>query len=130
MNKVKTHLMFQGDGQEAVDLYASIFKDFEVRNIDQYEEGEGGKAGSFKIANISFAGHDLIVFDSPPVHKFTFTPSMSLYVDFETKEELESAFDKLSQGGEVMMPLDNYGFSQYYAWTTDSFGVSWQLNLP
>ncbi len=130
MSKVKTHIMFQGDAQKAVDLYSSIFKDFNVSNVERYGEGEQLAAGAFKMANVSFAGHDFLIFDSPPVHDFSFTPSMSIFVDFDTADELETAFAKLSEDGQVMMPLDDYGFSQRYGWVTDHFGVSWQLNFP
>ena len=40
MTKVKTHMMFQGDAKKAVDLYSATFKDFEVGEIESYEEGE------------------------------------------------------------------------------------------
>ncbi len=130
MTKVKTHLMFQGDAKKAIDLYSSTFKDFEVREIENYEEGEQVSVGSFKLANISFAGHELIILDSPPVHDFSFTPSMSIFVDFDTRDELEAAFAELSEGGKIMMPLDNYGFSNRFGWIADRYGVSWQLNLP
>lgn len=130
MIKVKTHIMFQGDAQEAVDLYSSIFKDFTVGNVESYGEGEQVAAGAFKMAEVSFAGHDFLVYDSPPMHDFSFTPSMSIYVDFDTVDELETAFAKLSEEGQVMMPLDDYGFSKRYGWVADRFGLSWQLNLP
>ena len=130
MTKVKTHLMFQGEAKKAIDLYSSVFKDLEVGEIENYEEGEQLSKGSFKLANISFAGHELIIFNSPPVHDFSFTPSMSIFVDFDTRDELEAVFAKLSEGGKIMMPLDNYGFSNRFGWIADRYGVSWQLNLP
>ena len=130
MTKVKTHMMFQGDAKKAVDLYSAAFKDFEVGEIESYEEGEQVTEGLFKLANISFAGHELIIFDSPPVHDFSFSPSMSIFVDFDTRDELEAAFAKLSEDGKIMMPLDNYGFSNRFGWIADRYGVSWQLNLP
>ncbi len=54
---------------------------------------------------------------------------MSIFVDCESPAELERVFAALSDGGEVLMPLDDYGFSQRFGWTNDRFGVSWQLNL-
>ncbi|MEP0928505.1 VOC family protein [Leptolyngbya sp. SLC-A1] len=42
---------------------------------------------------------------------------------------MQRAFEQLSFGGEVLMPLDDYGFSQRFSWVNDRFGVSWQLNL-
>ena len=36
---------------------------------------------------------------------------------------------KLSEEGQVVMPLDDYGFSKLFAWVADKFGVSWQLNM-
>ncbi|MEM9355995.1 MAG: VOC family protein [Pseudomonadota bacterium] len=130
MTKAKTHMMFQGQAEEAVAFYASVFSEFEVHSVGRYGEGEGGTPGSFKLAQVSLAGHELQIFDSPPVHAFSFTPSFSLYVDFDSDDELAAAVARLSEGGTVMMPLDNYGFSEQFAWIEDRFGVSWQLNLP
>lgn len=87
-------------------------------------------SGKVQQAEISFAGQNLIVIDSPAVHAFGFTPSMSLFVNFEAVEALDLAFQRLSDGGEVMMPLDDYGFSRRFGWLADRFGVSWQLNQP
>jgi len=68
--------------------------------------------------------------DSYVQHQFTFTPSMSLYVTCDTHQEIDTLYQTLSEGGQVMMPLDAYGFSPKFAWIADRFGVSWQLNLP
>ena len=130
MVKVKTHLMFQGDAEKAIDLYSSVFSEFKVISIDHYGEDEQVAVGSLKLAHVSFAGHELLIFDSPPVHDFSFTPSVSVFVDFDEQQKLESAFAKLSNEGKVMMPLDDYGFSRRFGWLSDRYGVSWQLNLP
>jgi len=96
MVNVLTHLMFQGEAERAVALYSSVFKDFHIGEVEKYGEGEHGELGTFKLASVSFAGHKLLIFNSPPVHDFSFTPSMSLFVNFDTQEELESVFSQLS----------------------------------
>ena len=63
-------------------------------------------------------------------HAFDFTPSISLFVDCPTAQELDRLFEALSAGGSVFMPPDAYGFSEKFAWVQDKYGVSWQLNLP
>jgi len=130
MATVKTHIMFQGGAENAMSLYASVFPTFEVRSEERYQEGEAVAAGSLKLAHVSFSGHELMIFQSPPVHDFSFTPSISIFVDFDSQGELERAFSRLSEGGRVLMPLDDYGFSKRYGWVADRYGVSWQLNLP
>jgi predicted 3-demethylubiquinone-9 3-methyltransferase (glyoxalase superfamily) len=74
------------------------------------------------------AGHRLACLDSPVQHAFTFTPAMSLFVDCTDEAEFDRAFGTLSDGGAALMPPGNYGFSTKFAWLTDRFGVSWQLN--
>jgi len=76
------------------------------------------------------AGAHFIAIDSPVKHAFTFTPSVSLFIDCKSAAQLDTLFEKLSGGGEVLMPLDDYGFSKKLAWINDKYGVSWQLNLP
>ena len=82
-----------------------------------------------KRAEFTLAGHRLACIDSPVKHAFTFTPSISLFVECQDEAELDAAFGKLAEGGAVLMPPGNYGFSAKFAWAQDRFGVSWQLNL-
>ena len=127
---VTPFLMFEGSAEEAANLYVSLFRDSSIRTIERYGPGEGGPEGSVKQCHLTVAGLPLRCFDSPIKHAFTFTPSTSLFVDCESEAELDAAFGKLAAGGTVLMPPGNYGFSSKFAWVSDRFGVSWQLNLP
>jgi predicted 3-demethylubiquinone-9 3-methyltransferase (glyoxalase superfamily) len=128
---VSTFLMFQeGNAQEAISLYASVLPGVRIERIERYGPGEPGPEGTVKVAHVDLNGHRMMFSDSYAKHAFTFTPSISLFVDFASAEELDAAFAKLSEGGEVLMPVDNYGFSRRFGWCSDRFGISWQLNLP
>nr|WP_161501169.1 VOC family protein [Rhodopirellula sp. SM50] len=122
-------LMFEGKAERAMKFYVSVFPDSGIEKVLKYVEGENGKAGSIKHAAFRVAGTRLLCIDSPVDHPFEFTPSVSLFVDCESKEQVESIFKKLADGGKVLMPVDDYGFSTRFGWVTDSFGVSWQLNF-
>jgi len=122
-------LMFTGEAREAIDFYAATFEGAEIEAIEPYGEGEQMRAGAIKQALITIAGQRIRAFDSPPVHAFTFTPSQSFFVECSSEEELRTLAEALSQGGGMMMPVGNYGFSNLYAWVADRFGVPWQLNL-
>ena len=127
---IATALMFQGgEAEEAMTLYVSLFKGSEVVQAERYGPGEQATEGSIKRANFKLAGHNLMCMDSPIKHAFTFTPSISLFVECENEAELDQAFERLAAGGAVLMPLNNYGFSRKFSWVSDRFGVSWQLNL-
>lgn len=124
---VSTHLMFQGDAHEAIKLYESVFPEFVVKRKELHDDG--AMEGQTRLAHLKFGDHDLIIFDSPPVHDFTFTPAMSLFVEFDDADRLKQAFETLSEGGQVAMPLGDYGFGPLFGWLQDRYGVSWQLNL-
>jgi predicted 3-demethylubiquinone-9 3-methyltransferase (glyoxalase superfamily) len=126
---VKPFLMFEGSAESAMTFYVSLFPGSAVGRVERYGPGEMGAEGSVKRAEFTVAGLDLMCIDSPIKHAFTFTPSVSLFVECETEAELDAAFGRLAEGGTVLMPLGNYGFSRKFGWTSDRFGVSWQLNL-
>ena len=122
--------MFQGGAaQAALDLYVSTFPDSGLLRIEKYEEGDPGPAGTIKVAVFTLCGREFMCSDSPIAHEFSFTPSSSTFVEFDSLEEIERVFGILSEEGEVLMPLGDYGFSQRFGWVNDRFGVSWQLNV-
>ena len=119
-----------GKAEEAIKFYVSLFGGSKIQNIEYWKPNEpGGKEGLVKQATFSLGGQEYMVSENTFEHKFTFTPAISLFVTCENEKELETLFAKLSVGGDVMMPLDNYGFSTRFGWVSDRYGVSWQLNL-
>jgi predicted 3-demethylubiquinone-9 3-methyltransferase (glyoxalase superfamily) len=128
-NSVTPFLMFEGSAEAAMNFYVSLFPGSTVDCVERYGPGEPGAEGSIKLATFTVAGQRLLCIDSPGKHAFTFTPSISLFVECASEAELDSVFGQLSAGGSVLMPPGGYGFSTKFTWVSDRFGVSWQLNL-
>ena len=121
--------MFDGFAKEAMHFYVALFHDSGIIRLEQYGPGEPDAEGSVKRTDFTVVGQEVICIDSPAKHAFSFTPSISLFVECESEAEFNMAFAKLSTDGVVQMPADNYGFSRKFGWITDRYGVSWQLNL-
>lgn len=127
--------MFVGDqcgkAEEAISFYVSLFPNSEIKIVEKWKQNEpGGEEGLVKQASFILAGQEYMASENRMDHKFSFTPAISIYVNCDSEDELNQLFEKLSEGGQVMMPIDNYGFSNKFGWTADKYGVSWQLNLP
>lgn len=128
--KIITFLTFQKeDAEQAMNFYIELFDNSEIVSLNRWGEGGPGKEGTIMHATFSLNGKLFMCSDSPPIHEWDFTPAVSNYVECENDSEIELLFSKLSENGEVTMPLGNYGFSQQFGWVIDQFGVSWQLNL-
>lgn len=129
MQKITTFLMFDGQAEEAMKLYTSVFANSEIISITRYGANEAGKEGTVQHAAFSLAGQQFMCIDSNVKHEFTFTPAMSLYVTCESEAEIDAVYERLSQNGQVFMPLGEYPFSRKFGWVGDKFGVTWQLTL-
>ena len=128
--QVTPFLMFEGRAEEAMTFYLSLFDDGRIEHVNRYGPGGPGAEGSVMTAAFVIAGQRVMCSDSFVHHAFTFTPSISLFVDCASEDVLDRRFLALSDGGQVLMPPGDYGFSRKFAWVQDRFGVSWQLNLP
>jgi len=129
-NEIATFLTFQdGNAEKAMNFYVDLFDNSEVVNVQHWGEGAPGEKGKVMHATFSLRGNLFMCSDSPPIHEWDFSPSVSNYMECKNERELQRLFSKLSENGTVTMPLNNYGFSQQFGWVIDQFGISWQLNL-
>lgn len=127
MQTIVPFLMFEGNAEEAMRFYMSLFADSKIESLVKFEEGDEGPTGAVKHALFNLLGKQFMCIDSSVKHQFTFTPAISLYVACETLDEVDRLYAALSEGGEVFLPLMEYPFSERYAWVSDRYGVSWQL---
>jgi predicted 3-demethylubiquinone-9 3-methyltransferase (glyoxalase superfamily) len=128
--KFTPFLMFSGQAEEAMKFYTSLLKDSKINNINRYDKNGPEPEGTVQLAKFTLHDQEFLCIDSFIQHDFSFTPAFSIFVDFDNEEELVQVFQEFSNGGKILMDLDNHGFSKKFAWVEDKFGVSWQLNLP
>jgi predicted 3-demethylubiquinone-9 3-methyltransferase (glyoxalase superfamily) len=115
MQKITPFLWFNDNAEEAMNFYASIFKNSKVGSVSRYGEGGPGPKGSVMSATFSLEGQEFMALNGGPHYKFT--PAISLYVNCETQAEVDELWEKLSAGGRK----DRCG------WLQDKFGLSWQI---
>jgi predicted 3-demethylubiquinone-9 3-methyltransferase (glyoxalase superfamily) len=127
--QIAPFLMFEGNAEQAMTFYTSLFDDGRVLHLARYGPEGPGPDGTVHLARFSLAGQEFLCSDSFVAHGFSFTPSFSVWIDTESEDELDRLFGALAEGGSELMPLGEYGFSRRFGWVNDRFGVSWQLNL-
>jgi predicted 3-demethylubiquinone-9 3-methyltransferase (glyoxalase superfamily) len=124
---LRTLLMFQGRAEEALRFYLDVFDDAEIERIARFGPGEAGSEGSVVHATLRIGDQRVTCIDSAVQHPFTFTPATSLVVECDSDADVDALYARLSDGGQTLLPLAAYPFSQRFAWLTDRFGVSWQV---
>ena len=128
--QIAPFLMFQGGlAEQAMTFYTSLFDDARILETSRYGPEGPGPEGTVQKARFTLAGQEFLCSDSFVTHDFSFTPSLSVWIETESDDELDRLFAALADGGAQLMPLGDYGFSRRFGWVNDRFGVSWQLNL-
>lgn len=127
MQKITPFLWFDGKAEEAANFYASTFRNAKVNTITYWGEGAPFPKDQVKQCIFEINGLQFYSFDAGP--HFKINPAISFFVYFNTKEELETTWAKLSAKGKVLMPLNTYPWSESYGWCADEYGVNWQLML-
>ena len=129
VTSITPFLMFEGRAEEAMTFYVGLFPESRIEEIERYGPGGAGKEGTVLRARFSLGRQSVLCIDSPVSHAFGFTPAFSFFVECESETRIQELHAVLRDGGDELMPLDNYGFSRAFTWIADRFGVSWQLNL-
>ena len=113
--QVSTFLMFEGDAEEAMTFYVSLFKNSRILNVTRYGKGGPGPEGSVMTATFQLDGQNFNALNGGP--RFAFTPAISFLVNCETQEEVDELWERLCDGGEPSQ----------CGWLKDRFGLSWQI---
>ncbi|WP_394232019.1 VOC family protein [Niallia oryzisoli] len=128
--KIVPHLWYDKEAKEAAKFYTSIFPDSKITNITTIHDTPSGDSD---IVTFQLWGQKFMAISAGPFFKIN--PSVSIMVNFDpsreqdAREKINTIWNKLSEDGTVLMPIDKYPFSERYGWVQDKYGLSWQLIL-
>lgn len=120
MQHITPFIWFQGTAEAAMNYYVSTFDNSKIVQIERYAgdqgiPGEKELTGKILTGVFEIKGQRFMCLDGGP--QFELSGAISFLVEFETQEELDKVWDKLSDGGKTMQ----------CGWVIDKFGVTWQI---
>jgi predicted 3-demethylubiquinone-9 3-methyltransferase (glyoxalase superfamily) len=130
MQKIIPHLWFDKEAKQAAEFYATVFPNSRVKSVQTLRDTPSGDT---EIVSFEVLGYSFMAISAGPL--FRFNPSISFMINFDpsqdkdAKTRIDEVWGKLSHGGNVLMPIQKYPFSERYGWVADKYGVSWQLIL-
>jgi PhnB protein len=141
MATINPYLNFNGNTEEAFNFYKSVFGGefaavMRFGDVSQREGCEGMKVAENELEKIMHIalpigkGDVLMATDALESmgQKLTTGNNFSISLSTDSKEEAETLFNGLSQGGKVEMPLGDTFWGAYFGMLKDKFGVSWMVN--
>lgn len=114
--KIRPFLWFDGNAEEAVNFYLSVFPDARLGEVSRYGEGMPMPAGTVLVANFTLFGQEFGAINAGP--EFKFTEAISFMIDCKDQAEVDYYWDKLTADG---------GEPSQCGWLKDKYGLSWQV---
>jgi predicted 3-demethylubiquinone-9 3-methyltransferase (glyoxalase superfamily) len=115
MPKITPFLWFDTQAEEAAKFYCSVFPNSKILRTSHYGEGAPGPKGSVMTVEFELDGQRHIALNGGPIFKLT--EAFSLMVDCKNQKEVDTYWEKLTDGGE----------ESQCGWLKDRYGVSWQI---
>jgi len=115
MNDITPCLWFDTEGEEAANLYTSVFPNSKILGVSHYGENTPRPAGTVMTVEFELDGQKFVALNGGP--QFTFSEAISFQISCNDQEEVDRYWNALSEGGE----------KGPCGWLKDRFGVSWQV---
>lgn len=123
-------LWYDSQAEEAANFYTSLFPGSSIEDIIKYgregQEIHGQPEGKVMVVNFQLAGTYMQAINGGP--DFKMNPSISMFAVCESFEETDAVWNKLLEGGNILMPLGKYEWSERYGWVQDRWGLTWQVS--
>jgi predicted 3-demethylubiquinone-9 3-methyltransferase (glyoxalase superfamily) len=112
-NTIQPCIWFDGNAKEAATFYCSVFSDSKIT------------ADTPMVVNFELWGNKFMGLNGGPMFKVN--PSISFFVNCKSTQQTDEIYNKLAEGGEALMAIGKYDWSERYGWIKDKFGVTWQV---
>jgi len=142
MTNINPYLSFDGNAEEALTFYKSVFGGEFMGGVMRWGEVPGCDEGEMKLSEEDKGkvmhmalpisdGNVIMASDSlksmgPPL---TAGNNVTIAIGPETRQEADRLFNALSAEGKVQMPMADAFWGGYFGSFEDKFGINWLINV-
>ena len=130
-SRLNPYLSFPDTARQALEFYRGVFGgELTLSTFGEAGGAEGPDADKVMHGQLETpAGYTLMASDTPAGMETTVGTNISISLSGDDADELRGYFGKLSDGGQVTMPLEKQMWGDEFGTCTDRFGVEWMVNI-
>ena len=133
-SRLNPYISFDGNAREALEFYQSVLGgDLAVNTFGEFGQSGGEhEAVADQIMHgqlESTAGYTIMAADTPPGMDYSPGTNFAVSLSGDDNDELRGYWEKLSEGGTVMVPLEKQMWGDEFGMCADKFGVTWMVNI-
>lgn len=128
--KLIPYLYFAGNAEQALEHYQQAFGG-DIPMLQRYKDGPPEyctEVNKDQLMHGRLVFKDCVIMLSDALEEKKSSPH-SINIDFDSKEELEAAYNILKEGGMVHFQPQDMFWNAHYGKLTDKFGINWDLNF-
>lgn len=130
--RLNPYLGFKDNAREAMTFYHGVFGgELHINTFGEYHASEDPSEDD-KVMHAQLEGDNGIVFmaaDTPSSMPFDGGSSISISLSGDDDEQLRGYWSGLSEGGTVTVALEKQMWGDVFGMCTDTFGVTWMVNI-
>jgi PhnB protein len=134
MPAINTYLNFNGNCEEAMNFYKSVFGG-EFLMMSKFSDAPSetelpkDKDGVLHAA-LPIGSNILMASDCPPgVHVTHGSGGYFISINADSKGQADAYFNGLSAGGTIKMSMGDTFWGAYFGMLTDKFGIDWMISF-
>lgn len=130
--RLNPYLNFRDNTREAMEFYKTVFGGkLDISTFKEYQASQDPSEDN-KVMHAMLEAENGITFmasDTPNGMEYNPGTNMSMSLSGDNEEELRGYWDKLSEGGTVVMPLEKAPWGDTFGMCTDKFGIQWMVDI-
>ncbi|MCX4514055.1 VOC family protein [Streptomyces sp. NBC_01619] len=132
-SRLNPYISFSGDARQALEFYRSVLGgELRLSTFGEFGGPGGGTGQDDKIMHgmlETSSGFTLMGADTPPGMEFRPGTNFAVSLSGDDADELKGYWEKLSDGGNVAVPLEKQMWGDVFGMCTDKFGIAWMVNI-
>ncbi len=130
-SRLNPYLSFNGNAREAMEFYRSVFGgQLTVNTFGEFGTPDPAIADKIMHAQlVTDAGYWLMGSDTPRGMDYRPGNTITVSLSGDDSDQLRQYWEKLADGGTVVMPLEKQMWGDEFGQCMDRFGVPWMVNI-
>ncbi len=133
-SRLNPYISFNGQARQALEFYQSVLGgELAVNTFAEFGQSGGDHetvADQIMHGQLeSTAGYTIMAADTPPGMDYSPGTNFAVSLSGDDNDELRGYWEKLSEGGTVMVPLEKQMWGDEFGMCADKFGVTWMVNI-